>query len=119
MLEIKDRTGPISLQDVRQVVQWNTDAVAKDGVSYKPLIVGSPHCDKPLEERGEVLAPNAAAYADNTSVGVLPTTQLFEAVRQKQGHIFDEARFWKTVFETIGVTELDEPTPDGMSSSSL
>ena len=93
--------------------------MAKDGVSYKPLIVGNPECDKPLEERGVVLAPNAAAHADNTRVGVLPTTQLFEALRQKQDGIFDEAHFWKTMFETIGVTELDEPTPGGTSSLSL
>jgi hypothetical protein len=119
VLEIKGRTGPISLQDIRQVVQWATDAMAKDGVSYKPLIVGNPHCDKPLEERGEFVAPNAAAHADNTRVGVLPTTQLFEALRQKQDEIFDEVRFWKTVFETIGVTELDEPAPGGNSSLAL
>jgi hypothetical protein len=118
VVEIKGRTGPITLQDVRQVVQWTTDAVAKDGISYKPLIVGNPQCDKPLEERGEVLAPNAAAHVDNTDVGVLLTTQLFEALRQKQNGIFDDAQFWKTVFETIGVTELDGPTAGGTGLAS-
>jgi hypothetical protein len=39
----------------------------------------------------------------------------FEALRQKQDGIFDEARFWKAVIETIGVTELDEPTPGEIS----
>ncbi len=119
VLEIKGRTGPISLQDVRQVVQWTTDATAKDSISYKPLIVGNPQCDKPLEERGEVLAPNAAAYAENTDVCVVTTTQLFEALRRKHDGIFDEPRFWKAVFGTIGVTRLDEPTAGGNSPSSL
>jgi hypothetical protein len=110
VLETKGRTGPIKQDDVRQVVQWASDAKLKDGVAYKPLIVGNPHCDKPLDERGDVLAPNAATYASNGGVAVLKTTQLFEALRQKQVGVFDEARFWKTVFESSGVVEADEPT---------
>ena len=111
VLEIKGRTVPISLQDIRQVVQWNTDASAMDGINYKSLIVGNPHCDKPLEEREEVLAPNAAAHAENARVGVLTTAQLFEALSQKQAGSFDEAHFWNVVFETVGVAELTEPAP--------
>jgi hypothetical protein len=116
VLEIKGRTGPIKLEDVRQVVQWATDATAKDGTSYKPLIVGNPHCDKPLQDRGGVLAPNAAAHAYTTGVGVLTTTQLFEALRQKQDGSFDQGHFWKALFETIGVIGLDEPTSAPVSS---
>jgi hypothetical protein len=109
ILEIKGRNGPIKQDDVRQVVQWASDAKLRDGVEYKPLIVGNPHCDKPLEERGEVLAPNAARYASNGGVAVVTTSQVFEALRQKQAGAFDEAHFWKTVFDTNGVAELDEP----------
>lgn len=110
ILEIKGRTGPIKQDDVRQVVQWASEAKLKDGVEYKPLIIGNPHCEKALEERGDVLAPNAATYARNGAVAVVTTTQLFEALRQKQTGTFHEARFWKAVFETSGVAQLDEPT---------
>jgi hypothetical protein len=84
VLEIKGRDGPIKLADVRQVVQWAAEATAKDGIEYEALILGNPDCHKPLEDRGEVLAPNAAAYALTSGVGVLKTTQLFAALRQKR-----------------------------------
>ena len=110
-LEIKGQTGSINLQDVRQVVQWETDATAKDGINYKPLIVGNPHCDKPLEAREQFLAPNAAAHADTPALGVLTTAQLFEALSQKQAGSFDEAHFWEVVFETVGVADLTSRHP--------
>lgn len=111
VLEIKGRDGPIKLADVRQVVQWAAEATAKDGIEYKALILGNPDCHKPLDDRGEVLAPNAAAYALISGVGVVKTTQLFAALRQKQEGAFNEAEFWKTAFKTNGVAKLDEPTP--------
>jgi hypothetical protein len=80
------------------------------GVEYKPLIVGNPYCDKPLEERGEILAPNAATYARNGGVAVVTTVQLFEALCQKKAGTFDEAAFWTTVFQASGGTKLDVPT---------
>jgi hypothetical protein len=110
VLEIKGRNGPIKQDDIRQVVPWASDAKLKDGVDYKPLIIGNPNCEKRPEERGDALAPNAATYASNGGVAVLTTAQLFEALRQKQAGLFDERRFWTTVFATSGLAELDEPT---------
>jgi hypothetical protein len=109
VIEIKGRTGPIKQDDVRQVVQWASDAKLNDGVAYKPLIIGNPHCDKPLEDRGEVLAPNAATYARNGGVAVVTTPQLFESLRQKQRGAFDEDQFWEEVFKASGVAALDLP----------
>jgi hypothetical protein len=109
VLEIKGRTGPIKQDDVRQVVQWAGDARLRDGVEYKPLIVGNAHCETPLEERGAPLAPNAERYAINGSVAVVTTAQLFEALRRKQAGSFDEATFWKTVFESNGLARLPQP----------
>jgi hypothetical protein len=112
VLEIKGRNGPIKQDDVRQVVQWASDARLKDGVEYEPLIVGNPYCDRPLEERGDVLAPNAATYARNGGVGIITTAQLFEALRQKQSGTFDAGRFWETVFAASGDVRLDQPIAD-------
>lgn len=109
VLEIKGRTGPIKQDDVRQIVQWATDAKLRDGLEYKPIIVGNPSCDKPLGQRSEILAPNGATYARNGGVAVVTTAQLFEAICQQQSGTFDEARFWQTIFQTTGVAELDEP----------
>jgi hypothetical protein len=112
VLEIKGRSGVIKQDDVRQVVQWASDAKLKDGVEYKPLIIGNPHCDQPPQTRGDVLGPNAADYARNGGVAVVTTIQLFEALRQRQAGTFDEEHFWGTVFETSGVADLHEPQAD-------
>jgi hypothetical protein len=111
VLEIKGREGPIKLVDVRQVVQWADEAKANDGIEYKRVIIANAYCDKPLEERGEVLAPNAARYAHSSGVSVVTTAQLFEALRQQQDGALDETRLWKAVFEAVGVADLDTPTP--------
>jgi hypothetical protein len=109
VLEIKGRNGAIKQDDVREVVQWAVDAKMRDGQDYKPLILGNAYCDKPLSERGDVLAPNGANYARNGGVAVVTTSQVFEALRQKQAGTFDEQRFWTTIFETSGAVGLDEP----------
>jgi hypothetical protein len=109
VLEIKGRTGPIKQDDVRQVVQWATDAQLRDGIAYKPIIVGNPHCDLPLDQRGATLAPNAATYAANGGVAVITTIQLFEALRRKQAGTFDAASFWNTVFASAGAVEAEGP----------
>jgi hypothetical protein len=75
---------------------------------------GVGHIDVGTPERSAAarmaLAPNAANYARNGGVAVVTTIQLFEALRQNQAGTFNETPFWKTVFETTGVAELDERT---------
>jgi hypothetical protein len=90
VLEIKGRIGQIKQADVRQVVQWASEAKAVEGAEYKPLILGNPQCDTPPGERAAPLAPNALTYARNGGVALVTTMQLFEALRQKQLGSFDE-----------------------------
>lgn len=113
ILEIKGRKGPLKQDDVRQVVQWASDAKLRDGIQYKPLIVGNAYCETPPDERGEALAPNAATYARNGDVAVVTTVQLFEALRQKQLGVLDEDDFWSVIFESKGSADLPVPlAPD-------
>jgi hypothetical protein len=104
-LEIKGRKGPIKQEDVRQAVQWAADAKGRDGVDYKPLIVGNAHCETPPAERGDPLAPNALDYARNSGVAVLTTVQVYEALRERQEGTFDEPAFWRAVFSAKGPVE--------------
>lgn len=106
VLEIKGRKGPIKIEDVRQVVQWAADAKGRDGVDYKPLVVGNAHCETPPGERGEALAPNAKTYAENSGVAFLSTLQVYEALRRRQAGSFDTGFFWRSVFEATGAVEL-------------
>jgi hypothetical protein len=109
VLEIKGRKGPIKQDDVRQVVQWAADAKGRDGVDYKPLIVGNAHCEIPPPERGDPLAPNALDYARNSGVAVLTTVQVYNALRERQEGTFDEAAFWTAVFSAQGPVEWPGP----------
>lgn len=45
VLEIKGRKDQIRQADVRQVVQWASDAKLAAGVEHKPLLIGNPHCE--------------------------------------------------------------------------
>ena len=106
VIEIKGRKDQIRLGDVRQVVQWAAEAKLRDGVTYKPIIVGNPHCETPPPQRSEPLAPNALEYARNGEVALLTTVQVYEALRRHQQGAFDEAGFWKAVFAGKGAVEL-------------
>jgi len=106
VIEIKGRKDQIRLGDVRQVVQWAADAKRRDGVTYKPIIIGNPHCGTPPPQRGEPLAPNALEYARNADVALLTTVQIYEALRRHQEGHFDEAGFWSAVFAAKGVVGL-------------
>lgn len=121
VIEIKGREGAVKQADIRQVVQWASDAKLRDGVAYKPLIVANPYCNTKLEDRGEPLTGNAKSYAENGEVALLTTSQLFEAVRRYQLGELDVDAFWSEVFQAKGVVDLPGPaTParaDALSSS--
>lgn len=102
ILEIKGRGGPIKLDDVRQITQWASDARLRDGAERKPLIVGNPFRNTPVEQRQEVLAPNAKQAAINGKIAVLTTAQLFEALVRAQEDELDTDEFWRTVLGSDG-----------------
>jgi hypothetical protein len=109
VLEIKGREAQIRQSDVRQVVQWAADAQLRDGVVYKPIIVGNPFCGTRPDERGDPLGPNARAYAENGGVVLISTLQLYEALRQTQQGTFDEEAFWQAIFDSTGTVDLPVP----------
>ena len=106
IIEIKGRTGQVKQDDVRQIVQWAADAKGRDGIDFKPIIIGNPHCAMSLAERGEPFATNAKTYALNSGVALVTTVQLYEAVRLQQLRQFDEDAFWKGIFAAVGLAEL-------------
>jgi excisionase family DNA binding protein len=77
VLKIKGRKDQIRQADVRQVVQWASDAKLPAGIEHKPLLIGNPHCETAPSERGEPLGPNGKAYAENGGVGGVRTPPLF------------------------------------------
>lgn len=109
ILEIKGRVGPIKQDDVRQVVQWASDAKLRDDIEYKPIILGNPYCEVAPGERGEPFSPPAKTYAENGGVALVTTVQLYEALRQKQVGELDENAFWKSIFEAKGLADLPSP----------
>jgi len=121
VIEIKGRDGAVKQADIRQVVQWASDARLRDGVPYKPLIIANPYCNTKLEDRGEPLTGNARSYAENGDVALLTTSQLYEAIRMHQLGELDVDAFWSEIFQAKGVVDLPGPaTPasaDALSST--
>jgi len=106
VIEIKGRRDQIRQSDVRQAVQWASDAKLRDGRKYKPIIVGNPNFEARPQERNEPLAPNGLEYARNGDVALLTTIQIYEALRQHQLGEFEVGKFWDAVFAAKGVVEV-------------
>jgi hypothetical protein len=109
VLEIKGRSEQIKLADVRQIVHRTEEAERRDGIEYKPLIVGNAYRETRPEDRAQPLAPNASTYAEHRDVAVLTTVQIFEALQKQQSGEFDDEAFWAAVFAAKGVVELPLP----------
>ena len=79
-------------------------AMAEEGWSGKGDPSRQPQIiEEPADERRDLVAPNALAFARRIGVAVLTTTQLHEALRQRQESRFDESSFWDSIFAADGL----------------
>jgi hypothetical protein len=111
VLEIKGRKGHMGKDDARQAADHVTAVHADEGPGAVGLFVANAYCDRPLTERkSDPFESNGRRVLVNTQVRVLKTTQLFEALRQKQLGQFDQDAFWERVFKATPLAELPEPS---------
>ena len=111
MLEIKGRTGPLKLEDVRQIDQWVRDAMFQEDWSGKGILIANLDLSNSPQQRGPIFPPNCVTKARIADICLLPTTQLFEALCAYQRNELDLQNFWDTIHGTKGVCPLPEPLP--------
>jgi hypothetical protein len=75
------------------------------------VLMANTHLSVPPEQRTDLIAPNALAFAKNVGICVLPTAQLLNALAQKQAGTFDDESFWSKISATAGVTSFQAIAP--------
>lgn len=105
MIEVKGRRGQLGLEDVRQLDGWMRTAIADEGWSGKGIVVANLKLEEPADERVDLIAPNALAFAEKVDIAILTTGQVFEAISELQREVFDSDAFWDAVFRAAGLVE--------------
>ena len=108
MLEIKGRTKSLNLDDVRQLDQWDRDALFKEKLESKGILIANMYCGQPPEHRDNPFPDNCIDGAEIGNLCLMTTTQLFHALCSYQRNELDVAEFWNTVFATNGKCSLPE-----------
>lgn len=106
MLEIKGRKGQLRLEDVRQLHGWIWTAIENEGWDGKGVLVANLKLEENPTDRTDLIAPNAERFAKEQHIAILTTTQLYEAVRQRQRNSLDESLFWEKIFQADGLVDL-------------
>jgi hypothetical protein len=110
MLEIKGRRGQLKLEDVRQLDGWTRTAIAEEGWNGKGLLFANLKLEEPPDQRLDLVAPNALAFAQRVGIAIVTTAQVHEALRELETGTFDSEAFWDTLFSTNGSVALTQST---------
>lgn len=108
IFEIKGRSGPVKLSDIRQLQNWTSDAIADEGWEGKGILVVNAFADEPVENRGDPFPANSLKAAQRFDQSLLTSVQLFAALVSQQMGQFDPRPFWDAVFNAVGVVTIPE-----------
>jgi hypothetical protein len=108
IIEVKGRTGPAKLSDIRQLNHWVGDAIADEDWEGKGVLVVNAFAEKAIDERADAFPANSVRAAERFEQCLMTTTQLFAAIRSQQQGSFDADAFWATIFATSGVCKLPD-----------
>jgi hypothetical protein len=115
VVEIKGSTGGLKLDNLRQVVDWRTAAIAHGAdAGTRALVIANPFRLVAPEARlvSECFHPNVLGRAEALAVVVLSGRQLYEAIRGVQSGESPEDRLWVTIEGTpYGLVDLPEFAP--------
>jgi hypothetical protein len=106
LLEIKGTRGPIKLEHVRQLRQWTDDALAREALDAKGLLVANAFSAIPPPERGPAVSGDTLRLAERWHQCLLTTPQLFGALVEQQAGRLDRDWFWATIFSTNGLADV-------------
>ena len=107
-IEIKGRSGPLRLDDVRQIHQWVSDRIAYEGTRSKGLLIANLYRDDPPSGRKKVFPPNCIQASENFNISLVTTSQVHNALVQHQNGELNHSEFWDSIFRANGVCELPE-----------
>jgi len=107
-VEIKGRSGPLRIDDVRQAHQWVADRTAYEECPSKGILIANLCKDQHPLARSKVFPDNCVKAAENFCISLVTTTQLFHALMLHQKGDLDLAEFWNAVYEANGICQFPE-----------
>jgi hypothetical protein len=91
VVEVSGGNGSCSMEEIRQVIHYQLDELAKSRQIPNLLVLFNHYCDKDLEERGEPFEPNIRVAGEKHGISLVTTVQLYERIRRvKSGELTKE-----------------------------
>lgn len=90
-VEVSGGNGSCSMEELRQLIHYHLDELAKSRPIPNLLVLFNHYCDKDLKERDEPFAPNIKMAGEEHGITLATTVQLYEKIgRVKSGELDKE-----------------------------
>jgi hypothetical protein len=104
VLEVKStKKDTFDEKGLRQLMDWQSQALMDTGEAHKGIFIGSNAVDKPLEHRPAGFADAWIKKAEKNNIIALKCEHLFKAWMADQEGKLDREAFWKGLLTSVGV----------------
>jgi hypothetical protein len=112
-LEIKGTNkAQFDMKGFKQVLQWKNEAILEHEEEYRGIFIGNSAIETPPDSREDPFGDGWKKQAKLHKVTVLTTRTLYGAYCANKRGELNITKFWKALFETDGVFELDSSLLD-------
>jgi hypothetical protein len=112
-LEIKGTNRfQFDMKGFKQVLQWRNEAILEHDEEYRGIFIGNSAIEIPPDSREDPFGDGWKKQAKLHKVTVLTTSTLYNAYCAHKRGALRITHFWKALFETDGVFELDSALID-------
>lgn len=112
-LEIKGTNkAQFDMKGFKQVLQWKDEAMLEHEEEYRAIFIGNSAIESPPDGREDPFGDGWKKQAKLHKVTVLTTSTLYDAYCAHKRGALNITKFWKALFETDGVFELDSALID-------
>jgi hypothetical protein len=99
VVEVSGGNGSCSMEEIRQVIHYHLDELAKSRQIPNLMVLFNHYCDKDLEERGEPFEPNIRVAGQKHGIALVTTTQLYEKIRRVKSGELNKEQVAKEIME--------------------
>src|ERR1039457_4387305 len=109
VVEIKGASkAQFDMKGFRQLLQWRDEAKLERDEEYRPIFIGNSDIENPPEMRSDPFGNEWKKKTKSFKVAALTTTTLNNAYFALKNGELDTIKFWKAIFNTDGIFELDK-----------
>ena len=98
-VEVSGGNGSCSMEELRQLIHYHLDELAKNRQIPNLLVLFNHYCDKDLKERDIAFAPNIITAAKEHGITLVTTFQLYEKIRHVKSGELNKEQVAKEIIE--------------------